>query len=196
MWQYADSSKGPRKDLYSSKAIDKALKKVGHTTLAEQFANFSAATRYPGRLQRGRRATATRPSASVARPVSAAGKRKTFKTKLDHLTSSTFEFVPGGGTSKLKLRFKMAPKAQGSRAVVVVLGVTGAILAVKNVKVNSRGVASKKFAFDANIGAVDVTLVNASIKFKDCYRHTRNAISCSGLAPFDNARAQVQGKAT
>jgi hypothetical protein len=195
MWQYADSSKGPRKDLYSSQAINKALKKVGHTSLPEQFASFSAATRYPGVFSEGI-ANGYPAKRLGGRAGLTAHKRKTFKTKLDHLSSSTFEFVPGGGTSQLKLRFKMAPKAQGSRAVVVVLGVTGAILQVKNVKVNRRGVASKKFAFDANIGAVDVTLVNASIKFKDCYRHTRNAISCSGLAPFDNARAQVQGKAT
>jgi len=41
MWQYADSSHGPRKDLYSTQAINKALKKAGHTSMAEQFANYS-----------------------------------------------------------------------------------------------------------------------------------------------------------
>ena len=44
-WKNADSSKGPRKDMYSTQAINKALKKVGHTSMAEQFANYSAATR-------------------------------------------------------------------------------------------------------------------------------------------------------
>ena len=47
MWKKADSSKGPRKDIYSTQAIDKALKKAGHTSMAEQFANYSAATRAP-----------------------------------------------------------------------------------------------------------------------------------------------------
>ena len=45
MWQYADSSKGPRKDKYSTEAIDKALKKAGKVRLSEMFANYSAATR-------------------------------------------------------------------------------------------------------------------------------------------------------
>ena len=47
MWKNADSSKGPRKDMYSTQAINKALKKAGHTSMAEQFANYSAATRIP-----------------------------------------------------------------------------------------------------------------------------------------------------
>ena len=47
MWKNADSSKGPRKDMYSTQAINKALKKAGHTSMAEQFANYSAATRSP-----------------------------------------------------------------------------------------------------------------------------------------------------
>ncbi len=47
MWKNADSSKGPRKDMYSTQAINKALKKAGHTSMAEQFANYSAATRVP-----------------------------------------------------------------------------------------------------------------------------------------------------
>ncbi len=47
MWKNADSSKGPRKDMYSTQAINKALKKAGHTSMAEQFADYSAATRIP-----------------------------------------------------------------------------------------------------------------------------------------------------
>ena len=47
MWKNADSSRGPRKDMYSTQAINKALKKAGHTSMAEQFANYSAATRVP-----------------------------------------------------------------------------------------------------------------------------------------------------
>ena len=195
MWKNADSSKGPRKDKYSVQAIDKALKKIGHTSLSEQFAGFSAATRYPAAFSEG--VTNLYPAKSLGGgAVLAAGKKKNFKTKLDHLTSSTYQLVPGGGTSKLKLRFKMASKAHGSRAVIVVLGAGGAILDVKNVKVNRRGVAGKKVLFDGTVTAVEVTLVNASSKVFDCYRHSRNPISCSGKARFDNQRALLKAKAS
>ena len=117
MWKNADSSKGPRKDMYSTQAINKALKKVGHTSLAEQFANYSAATRIPAlTFSEGRGAGLPGQAARRRRPRLAAGKKKTFKTKLDHLTSETFQFVPGGGTTKLKLRLKMAAEVRRARA--------------------------------------------------------------------------------
>ncbi len=194
MWQNADSSKGARKDKYSVQAIDKALKKLGHTSLAEQFADFSATTRFPAAFSEG--VANGYPAKKLGGgAVLAAGKKKNFKTKLDHLTSSTYQFVPGGGTSKLKLRFKMAPKSHGSRAVVVVIGTNGAILAAKTVKVNRKGVAGKKVLFDGSVGAVEVTLVNSSSKVFDCYRHNNNPISCSGKAKYDNQRALLKAKA-
>jgi hypothetical protein len=196
MWQYADSSKGPRKDKYSVQAIDKALKKAGKTSLSEQFADFSAATRYPSSFSEGvANGYPAKPLGSA--PVAlAGGKKKTFKAKLDHLTSSTFQVANGGGASKLKLKFKMAPKSNGSRAVVVLLAPTGAILQIKSVKVNRKGVANKKFTFDASVAAVEITLVNSSSKVFDCYRHGRNPISCSGKARYDNQKATVQAKAS
>jgi hypothetical protein len=195
MWQNADSSKGPRKDKYSVQAIDKALKKLGHTSLAEQFANFSAATRYPSAFTEG--VANGYPAKKLGGgAVLAKGKKKNFKTKLDHLTSSTYQLVPGGGTSKLKLRFKMAAKSHGSRALIVVLGAGGVILDVKNVRVNRKGVAGKKVLFDGTVSAVEVTLVNASSKVFDCYRHSNNPISCSGKARYDNQKALLKAKAS
>jgi hypothetical protein len=195
-WKYADSSKGPRKDLYSTQAINKALKKVGHTSLAKQFGDYSAATRFT-HVVFNEGAALNYPVKRLAGQVGLnPHKRKTFKTKLDHLTSSTYSFVPGSGTKKLKLRFKMAPKSHGSRAVVVVLGPTGAILDVKRVKINSRGIGNKKVDFGSGVvGAVEVTLVDASTKYRDCYRSS-TPYACSGRPVDDNLRAQVQGKAT
>ena len=127
MWKNADSSKGPRKDMYSTQAINKALKKAGHTSMAEQFANYSAATRVPA-LTFSEGAALGYPAKPLGGQAALnAGKRKTFKTKLDHLTSGTFQFVPGGGTSKLKLRLKMAPKSAGSRAVVAIYASAGGV---------------------------------------------------------------------
>jgi hypothetical protein len=193
MWKYADSSKGPRKDLYSTQAINRALKK-NHSSMAEEFARYSGATRathaffsegteqnYPVKPLAGQ----------VGLP---AGKKKAFKAKLDHLTSSSFQFVPSGGTSKLKLKFDMASKAAGSRAIVITYRTSGAV-DVQLVKINSHGRGAKKVAFDASVAAVDVTLVNASTKFKQCYTRQRNSISCSGKAVNDNEKAKVVGKA-
>jgi hypothetical protein len=195
-WKYADSSKGPRKDLYSTQAVNKALKKVGHTSMAEQFADYSAATRFT-HLVFNEGAANNYPVKRLSGQAGLkGGKRKTFKTKLDHLTSSTYAFVPGSGANKLKLRLKMAPKSAGSRAIVVVVATNGAILDFKKIKVNRRGIANKKVAFTSGVvGWVEVTLVNASTRFRDCYRK-QTAISCSGRAADDNLRAQVQGKAT
>jgi hypothetical protein len=193
MWQYADSSKGPRKDKYSTEAIDKALKKAGHVRLSEMFANYSAATRATHTLF-NEGTTENYPVKPLAGTATLAPKKKqTFKAKLDHLTSTTFQFVPSG-TTKLKLRFTMAPKSKGSRAVVTTYGTDGSIT-FKTVKVNGRGIANKKFDFNsATVLSIDVTLVNASTTYRDCFR-TQTPYACSGRPVDDNLKAQVQGKA-
>ena len=193
MWQKADSSKGARKDLYSVEAVNKALKKFGHTSLAEQFANYSAATRAPAvTFQEG--AALGYPAKPLGGSAGlAAGKKKTFKTKLDHLSSATFQAVPGGGTTNLKVSVKMAPKSAGSRAVVVIYTTSG--LVFQTVKINRRGVGHKKVAFDATVSAVEVTLVNASTRFRNCYRRD-TPYSCSGNPVDNNQRARVQVKAS
>ena len=194
MWKNADSSKGPRKDMYSTQAINKALKKAGHTSMAEQFADYSAATRIPA-LTFSEGAALGYPAKSLAGASAvAAGKRKTFKTKLDHLTSATFQFVPGGGTTKLKLQLKMASKSAGSRAVATIYGLGGAF-SFKRIKVNGRGIGHAKLPFDASVVAVEVTLVNSSIRYRDCYRRD-TPYACSGIPIDNNLRAQVQGKAS
>ena len=193
IWKNADSSKGPRKNMYSTQAINKALKKYGHTSLAEQFANYTAATRIP--------ALTFSEGLALGYPVKPLGgqaglphgKKKTFKTKLDHLTSDTFQFLPGGGTTKLKLKLKMAPKSAGSRAVVAIYGLAGQF-SFKNVKINQRGIGHTKVPFDATVFAVEVTLVNSSTRYRDCYRRD-TPYACSGIPVDNNLRAMVQGKA-
>ena len=49
--------------------------------------------------------------------------------------------------------------------------------------------------FDGTVGAVEVTLVNASTRYRDCYRRDTR-YSCSGIPVDNNLRAQVQGKAS
>jgi hypothetical protein len=193
MWQYADSSKGPRKDRYSTQAIDKALKKAGKVTLPEMFTGYSAATRLTHTLFNEGTVENYPIKALGGAVVLAPKKKQTFKTKLDHLTSTTYQFVPSG-TTKLKLRFDMAPKSKGSRAIVTTYGTNGSVT-FKAVKVNARGVANKKFDFsNAAVAAIEVTLVNASTTYRDCFRR-QTPYSCSGRPVDDNLRASVQGKA-
>jgi hypothetical protein len=194
MWQYADSSKGPRKDLYSTQAINKALKKAGHTSLAEQFANYSAATRATHQTfaEGASQNYPVKPLAGAA--VLAKHKHKSFKTKLDHLTSASYQFVPGGGTSKLKVTVKMASKSKGSRAVYVVYGPGGVITQTKAIKVNGHGIGHKKIVFDGSVSAVEVTLVDASTRYRDCYRR-QTPYACQGVPVDDNLKAMVQAKA-
>jgi hypothetical protein len=194
MWKYADASKGPRKDRFSTQAINKALRKE-HTSLSREFTLYSAATRLTHVFfnEGAEQNYPTKPLSGHA--GLAAGKRKTFNTKLDHLTSATYQFVPGGGTSKLKLRFTMAPKSAGSRAIALIYRTDGTF-DVQTVKINRHGKGAKKVAFDSSVSAVDVTLVNAGTKVFECYQHVRNPISCSGKSRNDNERARVQGKAS
>ena len=90
--------------------------------------------------------------------------------------------MPGGGTSKLKVTVKMASKSRGSRAVYVVYGPSG-ILQTKAIKVNGHGVGHKKVVFDGSVTAVEVTLVDASIRYRDCYRR-QTPYACQGV-PVD-----------
>ena len=161
MWKDADSSKGPRKDLYSAQAINKALKKAGHTSLAEQFANYSAATRathltftegaalnYPVKSLGGQASTQRREEEDVqdqARPPDQrdvpvrAGRR-------DHQAQADAED---------------GPEAAGSRAVVAIYGVSGTLRSRPS-RSTRKGIGNTKVPFDATSLAVEVTLVNAS----------------------------------
>lgn len=196
MWKYADSSKGARKDKYSTEAIDKALKKTGHVRLGEMFASYSVATRL-SHVAFNEGTEQNYPVKPLAGSVTLSPKKKkTFKAKLDHLTSATFQFLPNGfaGTKKLKLRFEMAPKSTGARAVVVLYNTDGS-LTVKTVKVNARGKANKKFTFGGTVSAIEVTLVNSSTRYRDCFKQG-TPYACSGRPIDDNLRASVRGQAS
>ncbi len=193
MWKNADSARGPRKDMYSTQAINKALKKDAHTNLAKQFTAYSAATRAPSVTFKEGAALGYPVKPLAGQAVVAAGKRKTFKTKLDHLTSATFQVLPGGGTSKLKLKIKMARKKAGSNAIAAIYTTSG--LVFQKIKINGRGVGKKTVSFDATVAAVEVTLVNASTRFRDCYRRD-TPYSCSGRPVDNNLKALVQVKAS
>jgi hypothetical protein len=65
----------------------------------------------------------------------------------------------------------------------------------ENIKINRRGVGKKKVLFDGTVGAVEITLVNASTRYANCYRRD-TPYSCSGNPVDNNLRARVQVKAS
>ena len=197
-WKAADSTKGPRKDKYSLQAINKVLKKTGKTSLSEQFALYSAATRAPGQTF-AEGAALGYPSKPLGGAIALgpAKKKKAFKTRLDHLTSDTFQFVPSGtaGDAQLKVQLRMGKKQTGSRAVAVVYNTAGVIVEVKSIKVNKRGVAKKKIQFGGGVvGAVEITLVNSSQRMRNC-EPLKSPYSCGGRPVDQNVRAVVKAKA-
>lgn len=195
IWNYADSSKGPRKDLYSTQAIDKALKKTVGSKMSNEFALFSAANRFTHQVY-SEGVELNYPNKPLAgQAVLAGGAKKSFKSKLDHLSSATYNFVNGGGASTLKLQFRMAPKRAGSLAVVVSYGPAGNVIGIQTVKVNRKGKGKEKVGFTPATSSVDVTLVNSSTKYKKCYQFSRNPVACYGKPVFDNQKQKVTGKA-
>jgi hypothetical protein len=194
MWKNADSSKGPRKDLYSTQAIDRALKKDAHTSLAEQFANYSAALGYTHQtFSEG--TELNYPDKRLADKVDLrAGKSKTFRGTLDQSTSATYQFVPRGATKRLKLRFTMGPTSHGSKAVVMIHRTDGSLDA-KKVRISARGRGKASVAFDTDVADVEVTLVNASFRFRDCYRQ-ESSYPCQGVPVDQKQRVTLQAEGT
>jgi hypothetical protein len=188
MWEYADSSKGPRRNRYSTQAIDKALRKQ-HTTLEEAFALFSDANRRThSEYDEGAATNYPTKKLAAAKKLRKKGASKQFSTRLNHLSSATYGFVSKGLDNrkyKLRLSIDMAPKSAGSRAVVSVYKTTGTVKS-KVVRLSGRGNATLKVKFSSeNVSSVEVTLVNASNRYSRCFQRA-TPFSCSGK-PVDQA---------
>jgi hypothetical protein len=193
MWQYADSSKGHNR--YSSQAVDKALHKQ-HTSMQEAFALFSDTNRRTHtEYSEGEATNYPVKKLSGEKKLGKKGASKVFSTSLNHLASATYRFTSKGlGNKKYRLRlvFHMAPKSAGSRAVVSIYKESGAVTS-KMVRLSRGGNAALKVKFSSKkVAAVEVTLVNASTRFRQCFRQS-TPFSCSGK-PVDQARrSSVQG---
>jgi hypothetical protein len=190
MWKIADSSKGKKKNRYSTEAIDKALRKQG-TTIEESFALFSDANlRTHTAYSEGTSQHYPVKKLSGGKTLGKKGANKRFSVKLNHLTSSSYRFNSKGLDSKkfkLKLSIDMAPKSDGSRAVVTTYKNDGAVK-TKMVRLNGGGNATLKVKFSSKkVAAVEVTLVNASTHYSQCFQRA-TPFACSGR-PLDQARS-------
>ena len=194
-WQAADSSKGAKKDKYSTQAISSVLKgKPYKLPMDKAFALFSdanlrarffydegQANSYPNAKTNGGKALNK-------------GQAKTFTAKLDHLSAASYRYTPKGNAKKLKISISGAPKVQGTRAVVTTYLLNGKVK-TKYVSINGKGKGGFTAKFKkGEVAAVDVTLVNASTRFAKCYKKA-TPYSCSGKPVDQKKKIAVFGKA-
>jgi len=114
------------------------------------------------------------------------GQGGTITANLKHLTSATFRFASSGVPSGagLSLGFDLGDTAQGSQAVVTTFLKAGGQVTTL-VPLNGTGVG----AFEANFGSdtvasVEVTVVNASLRYSQCYKN-KTKFACGGGKPVD-----------
>jgi hypothetical protein len=192
-WKAADSSKGAAKDKYFTQGMASVLKKRKYNLpLDKAFSLFSdanrraktvydegAANNYPVRKLSGQKRLGK-------------GGTKAFTAKLNHLTAATYRYTPKSG-SKLKLSIAGAPKIQGTRAVVSIWKKSGKVKQ-KYVPISAKGRGAITVPFaKSTIAAIEVTLVNASTRFVNCYVKS-TPYSCSGKPVDQGKRITVFGK--
>ena len=179
---------------YSLQAIDRALKGKGgfHKNYAKYTAgnltpgaNFPEGAEYPGGRIFGSKVLTKRK------------RSKRFAKRIHHLASASYAFGPDAGLDarkwKLSLRIS-GPAKRTSPAAVVVVHLLNGKRQVKIVKLNRRGDGRKKVSFDSRkVGAVSVTLVNGSTRYK-CDRDT--VLACGGKPRDDKGRFAVKARVT
>jgi len=195
IWRRADgSATGP--DDYSLQAVSRVLSQAG-VSLPEAFAIFSTANRAPA-LWYKEGAANKYPSVGPATTVRLSNAKRSGAAsgRLPHLTSATARFMPGSGLSakswKLKVSVDLADKATGPAAVVAVYRRTG-LPQVFPLSLSSSGVGARTVPFGSSaVKYVEVTLVNASARYK-CW--SGGDFTCQGSSLDDGRPVAVRVKA-
>jgi hypothetical protein len=195
IWRRADGSAGAADD-YSIRATARELVSRG-TSLRSAFARFADANRRPGRSY-DEGAANHYPAAPLAGSVKLSGGHRASAWKsrrVDHLASATFRFqrVSGLAARKLAVRVDLPPTARGSAAVLTIYR-TSARPQTKAVRLSSRGNAIKRVGFGRAVKKVEVSLVNASTRYR-CGAAPSAGFSCSGRALDDDLRMRVSARA-
>ena len=190
-WQKAGSlRRDGRKN--SIGALQKVLrKKGGLTKVYAQFAagNLTPASTYP------EGAEYPSPKVRGGKTLTKRKRGKRFGTRLNHLSSASYVYVPGRGLEgkKWKLRLQVrGPHKRTSPAAVVVLHKANGKKRTKMVRLNRHGDGRKVVSFDKRrVAAVSVTLVNASTRYR-C--NQRTVLACGGRPLDDKQRFAVKGR--
>jgi hypothetical protein len=194
-WKAADSSKGAAKDKYFTQGMGQLLGKGKYKKLSldKAFSLFADANRRAKRVyDEGQANNYPERALSGQKKLGGKGSSKTFTAKLDHLTSATYRYTPKA-SGKLKVTVSGPLKAQGTRAVVSIWKKSGKVKQkYVAISANGRGAVTVPFA-SSSIAAIEVTLVNASTRYTNCYVK-QTPFSCSGKPTDENKRIAVTGK--
>ena len=191
-WKQAGSLKSDG-GKNSIAAIQKVLKgKGGLTKVYARFAaaNLSPAAAYP------EGAGYVAPKLKATKQLSKRKRSKRYGVKINHLSSSSYGFIPGKGLSAKKWKLKVrvsGPVRRTSPAAAVTVYYGSGKIKTKLVRLRRNGDGSTKVAFSSKrVSAVAVTLVNASTRYK-CNKGT--VLACAGKPRDDKARFAVRATA-
>ncbi len=190
-WKQAGSLKGDG-GKNSIAALQKLLKgKGGLTKVYAKFAagNLTPAATYP------EGADYPAPRVKGQKALSKSKRSKRFRTRINHLSSTSYRFRVGQGLSakKWKLRVNVSgPMKRTSPAAAVTIQYLNGKVKTKMVRLRRNGGGSLKVPFSGrSISAVSVTLVNGSTRYR-CNRRT--VLACNGVPLDDKARFSVRGQ--
>jgi hypothetical protein len=115
--------------------------------------------------------------------------------RVDHLAAATFRFTRGSGLgpATLRLRLALPPTYRGSAAVVTVHRTSGRP-DVTPLALSADGDRTEKVGFGRRVEFVEVTLVNASARYR-CGVAPNAGYSCDGRSRDDDLRMSVQARA-
>jgi hypothetical protein len=185
-WTGHDATLAPP-DRYAIAAVRRVVSEQGVDWPAA-WGHYAAVNRRPQTFyDDGRRY----PSARLHGQSTLSKARRTRKpaVRLDHLAGATFRVVPARSLDrgwKLRVRLDGDPSRRGGAAVITYQKRGGAIRRVA-VDLGADGRATRKVPFArATVRWVEVTVVNASSRFRDCWAND-TGLSCSGV-PLDDDR--------
>ncbi|WP_183094365.1 MXAN_6640 family putative metalloprotease [Nocardioides stalactiti] len=187
MWRLADAD-GDAPDLYSLAAVETALAEQG-TTIADEFLRMAAANLHPQRwYDEGRLYPTT--DVQGAWILSPQHPARRMRLTQNHLTSSSYRFVPTGTRAagwQLRVGLDLAPLTQGSRALARVFLEDGSVRTTV-VELSETGDAEISVEFSSReVSYVELTIANASTRYK-C--NVATGWSCHGR-PLDQDVAQL-----
>ncbi len=179
---------------YSITALEKVLKRKGGLT--KVYAKFAAGNLTPAaNFPEG--AEYPFPKVRGGKQLSKGKRTKRFATKVNHLASASYVYVPGRGLAGRKWKLSVSvtgPAKVTSPSAVVVVHLLNGKRQVKLVRLNRVGDGHLRVSFDKRkVGAVSVTLVNGSTRYK-CNKKT--VLACAGLPLDDKSRFAVVGRVT
>ncbi len=194
VFERTDAADGAPDD-YSLAGLDRVLRERG-TSLATVFGEFAEANRRPGETYdegTANRYPSPRRYGSVT--LGRNDSTNTGRVRLDHLSSTTARFTPGPDLTarswQVRIKVNLASRSRGSAAFVTVYRPDGTH-EVTALRLDNAGDVAQSFDFSSrDISFVDLTLVNASHRFR-CF--SGGPYSCSGTAKDDGVTQRFSAR--